>query len=145
MKRHRYGQRSEKLSADQLTPIEKMQAGALYSAEIKRAKTLKKLQRAARSAKLGINLKLNLNQIDIASRSGVSLSTVKRYWKGLLEFIFLGVIRGVSDISAGGTAALGLFIDEVIRLLLDRRSQNRGLGEADFSGFECVPHETEWV
>ncbi|WP_158006983.1 replication initiation protein [Piscirickettsia litoralis] len=133
------------LSETQLTPTEKMQAGALYSAEIKRTKTLKKLQRAARSAKLGINLKLNLNQIDIANRSGMSHSTVKRYWQLLLNYIFKGFIRGLSDISAGGTAALGLFIGEIVRLLLDRRPQNMSLEKVDFSGFGCVDHETERV
>ncbi|QGP62167.1 replication initiation protein [Piscirickettsia salmonis] len=128
-----------------LTPTERMQAGALYSATVKREKTLDTLKRAARRAKLGINLKLNLNQLEIAQRSKLSLSTVKRYWPLILDYIFKGVIRGVSDISAGGQAAVVLFVRSVTRLLLDRRPQNMSLSDADFSGFSCVLAETERV
>ncbi|ODN41140.1 replication initiation protein [Piscirickettsia litoralis] len=124
------------LNKTQLTATEKMQAGALYSAEIKRGKTFDKLKRAARGAKLGIDLKLNLNQADIAQRSGMSLSTVKRCWVAVLDYIFKGVIRGISDISAGGLEAMALFVGEVVRLILDRRPQNVPLDEADWSDFE---------
>ena len=123
------------LNETQLTATEKMQAGALYSAEIKRGKTFDKLKRAARGAKLGIDLKLNLNQADIAKRSGLSLSTVKRCWAAILDYIFKGVIRGASDISGGGFGAMALFVGEVVRLILDRRSQNVVLSEADFFDF----------
>ncbi|ODN41526.1 hypothetical protein [Piscirickettsia litoralis] len=123
------------LEKTRLTSRERMQAGALYTAQVRRNKTWKKLKRAASTAELKINFKLNLRQVDISERSGLSLRTVQYYWRELLNFILKGANRGASGISRAVGLGVVQALKQIVGLLLDRRVQNFGLSSCNFSGF----------